>query len=81
MATQIVMDHSGDTRHRFDAKDVKALTDAERRFKVLTGSRLYGCGSECKRRSVAHPNFRSQCKGNGVLSPIGRRLIDRWRSG
>jgi hypothetical protein len=37
MATQIVMDHTGDTRHYFDAKDLKALSEAERRFKVLTG--------------------------------------------
>jgi hypothetical protein len=36
MATQIVMDHSGDTRHHFDAKDLKALVEAERRFKALT---------------------------------------------
>ena len=32
MATQIVMDHKGDTRHNFDAKDAKALLKAERRF-------------------------------------------------
>ncbi len=38
MATQIVMDHSGDSRHHFDAKDLNALAEAERRFKVLTGS-------------------------------------------
>jgi hypothetical protein len=25
MATQIVMDQSGDTRHHFDARDLKAL--------------------------------------------------------
>ena len=36
MATQIIMDHSGDTRHAFDAKDLKALVEAERRFKALT---------------------------------------------
>ena len=36
MATQIIMDHNGDTRHIFDAKDVKALLEAERRFKALT---------------------------------------------
>ena len=36
MATQIVMDHTGDTRHRFDANDVEALAAAERRFKELT---------------------------------------------
>ena len=38
MATQIVMNHSGDTRHFFDANDEKALLDAERRFKQLTGA-------------------------------------------
>ena len=37
MATQIVMDQTGDTRHYFDAKDLKALAEAEHRFKVLTG--------------------------------------------
>ena len=38
MATQIVMDQNGDTRHTFDAKDAKALLKAERRFKTLTGA-------------------------------------------
>jgi hypothetical protein len=38
MATQIVMDHKSDTRHNFDAKDAKALLEAERRFKELTGA-------------------------------------------
>ena len=37
MATQIVMDHTGDTRHYFDAKDAKAVLQAEQRFKKLTG--------------------------------------------
>jgi hypothetical protein len=32
------MDHKGDTRHNFDAKDAKALLKAERRFKELTGA-------------------------------------------
>jgi hypothetical protein len=36
MATQIVMDHTGDTRHHFDADDLKALSRAEERFKFLT---------------------------------------------
>ena len=35
MATQIVMDHSGDTRHYFDAKDAQAVAKAEERFKKL----------------------------------------------
>jgi hypothetical protein len=36
MATQIVMDHTGDTRHYFDAKDWQAIAKAEKRFKKLT---------------------------------------------
>jgi hypothetical protein len=38
MATQIVMDHNGDSRHSFDPKDAKALFKAEQRFKELTGA-------------------------------------------
>ena len=36
MAIQIVMDHTGDTRHSFDAADAKAVLKAEGRFKKLT---------------------------------------------
>jgi hypothetical protein len=36
MPIQIVMDHTGDTRHYFDADDTKALSKAEERFKALT---------------------------------------------
>src|SRR6266403_4304979 len=36
MATQIIMDRTGDTRHYFDAKDPQALLKAEERFKELT---------------------------------------------
>ena len=36
MATQIVMDWTGDSRHQFDAKDSHALAKAEQRFKDLT---------------------------------------------
>jgi hypothetical protein len=38
MATQIIMNLNGDTRHTIDAKDVKALLEAERRFEALTGA-------------------------------------------
>jgi len=37
MAIQIVMDHTGDTRHNFDANDLEALAKAEQLFKSLTG--------------------------------------------
>jgi len=35
MATQIVMDHRGDTQYSFDPKDADALLRAEERFKEL----------------------------------------------
>ena len=38
MATQIVMDHTGDTRHEFDPTDLGALAEAEERFRNLTGA-------------------------------------------
>ncbi|NWG25678.1 MAG: hypothetical protein HXY30_14900 [Pseudorhodoplanes sp.] len=38
MATQIVMDHSGDTRHSFDPQDAAAIAQAEKRFMELTGA-------------------------------------------
>jgi hypothetical protein len=36
MATQIVMDHSGDTRHWFDQHDTESLLEAEERFRKLS---------------------------------------------
>jgi len=38
MATQIVMDHTGDSRHEFDPADAAAVAEAEKRFKELTGA-------------------------------------------
>jgi hypothetical protein len=38
MATQIVMDHTGDSRHQFDPADAAAVAEAEARFKKLTGA-------------------------------------------
>jgi hypothetical protein len=38
MATQIVMDHTGDTRHEFDPANSAAVAEAERLFRELTGS-------------------------------------------
>jgi hypothetical protein len=37
MATQIVMDHTGDSRHQFNPADAAAVAEAEERFKMLTG--------------------------------------------
>jgi hypothetical protein len=38
MATQIVMDHTGDTRHQFDPANARSVAEAEERFKTLTGA-------------------------------------------
>jgi hypothetical protein len=38
MAMQIVMDHTGDSRHLFNPADAAAVADAEERFKTLTGA-------------------------------------------
>jgi hypothetical protein len=38
MAMQIVMDHTGDSRHQFDPADAAAVAEAEGRFKMLTGA-------------------------------------------
>jgi hypothetical protein len=38
MPRQIVMDHSGDTRHTFDAADSAAIAEAGKRFMELTGA-------------------------------------------
>jgi hypothetical protein len=38
MATQIVMDATGDTRHKFNPADTVGLAEAERRFEKLTGA-------------------------------------------
>ncbi|HET7886770.1 MAG TPA: hypothetical protein VFL62_11130 [Bradyrhizobium sp.] len=38
MATQIVMDLNGDSRHEFDPQNAEAVAKAEKRFKELTGA-------------------------------------------
>jgi len=38
MAMQIVMDHTGDSRHQFDPADAAAVAEAGERFKMLTGA-------------------------------------------
>lgn len=37
MPRQIVMDHTGDTRHEFQVDDAVAVAEAEKRFMELTG--------------------------------------------
>ena len=44
MATHIVMDRTGDTRHNFDAKNADALLKAEQRLRELTGAGYTAAG-------------------------------------
>jgi hypothetical protein len=50
MATQIVIDQTGDTRHHFDPHNNGQLLEAERRFKDLTGRGF----TAAKRTSPGH---------------------------
>lgn len=38
MMVQIIMDHTGDSRHYHDQNDAQALENAKERFKKLTGA-------------------------------------------
>ena len=49
MATQIVMNHSGDTRHVFDANDAKALLEAESALQRTNRRWLHSGNSDCFR--------------------------------
>jgi hypothetical protein len=44
MATQIVMNHTGDTRHNFDPKDVQAVLKGRGSVQRTDAFRLYGGG-------------------------------------
>jgi hypothetical protein len=57
MATQIVMDATGDTRHEFDPADAAAVADAERRFKQLTGAGFTAAGRIGEGRSELIRSF------------------------
>jgi hypothetical protein len=60
MAIQIVMDHTGDSRHIFDARDAEAVAKAENRFKTLTGAGFTAAGrtaaGESRRMTTFDPN-------------------------
>jgi hypothetical protein len=57
MAMQIVMDHSGDTRHYFDPNDVDALAEAEERFNRLTGQGFTAATRDASGEAVKISSF------------------------
>ncbi len=55
MASQIVMDQTGDTRHEFDPENAEALARAEQRFRELTG--ISGFARRRERACTRSANF------------------------
>lgn len=62
MGTQIVMDHTGDTRHSFDASDRAAVDQAEKRFKELTGAGFTAAERTANGEATVTRSFDPQAK-------------------
>jgi hypothetical protein len=62
MATQIVMDTTGDTRHEFDPGNPSGLAEAERRFKKLTGAGFTAAVRRSEGRSELLRSFDSSAE-------------------
>ena len=75
MATQIVMDQTGDTRHEFDPDNAEALARAEQRFRELTGAGFTAAFRTGPGEVTRIKSFDPDRAGNAILSPPGRRLI------
>src|SRR5260221_2855953 len=75
MATQIVMDRTGDTRHNFDAKNADALLKAEERFRELTGAGFTAAVRTASGETVVKrtfdPNAEETLFGMGLTLDIG----------
>jgi hypothetical protein len=73
MAVQIVMDHTGDTRHEFDPADAHAVAEAEKRFEELTGAgftaaKRLGEGKSEVGALIRRPRRRCLSRGSEVVS-------------
>src|SRR5438445_12806974 len=87
MATQIVMDRTGDTRHNFDPKNADAVLKAEERFRELTGAGFTAAVRTASGEAVVKrrfdPNaeetlfFRSSSAANLGLCPDNHRATRR----
>jgi len=62
MATQIVMDATGDTRHEFDPADAAAVAEAENRFRDLTGAGFTAAVRNAEGRSELVRSFDPDAK-------------------
>jgi hypothetical protein len=57
MAAQIVIDRTGDSRHRFDPADTAAVLEAEERFRLLTGAGFTAAKRLCEGKSEVVRSF------------------------
>src|SRR6266581_2319470 len=72
MVTQIVMDHTGHSRHEYDVDDIEALTKAERRFRKLTSE-----GFTAAVRTAAGESWRVFALPRKRHCSSGASLVDR----
>src|SRR3954453_8641385 len=89
MAPQLVMDHTGDTRHHFDVEDIEALSKAEARFRMLTGVGFTAAVRDAAGKATVTRTFdptaeetlffRGLLAAEGVLMII-QRLLSRSRN-
>jgi hypothetical protein len=75
MAVQIVMDHTGDTRHHFNPADAKAVAEAEARFKELTGTGFIAAKRLGRRKKPGLEEFRPNSRGDTVRPAAPGRLM------
>src|SRR5258706_14984691 len=78
MATQIVMDRTGDTRHNFDAKNADALLRAEVRFRELTGAGFTAAVRTASGEAVVNRTL-EPCAGMTLFFPqLACGLVRLW---
>src|SRR5260221_12148814 len=73
MATQIVMDHTGDIRHYFNSHDREAVAKAEERFRKLTGAGFTAAVRTATSDPAVNRSFHPTAGEKMVFSPLVRR--------
>ena len=74
LAIQIVMDSTGDSRHRFDPNNAQELANAEQRFYDLTAAGFTAAVRTGPGQLPASISFSTRAR-DGVLPQADRRLI------
>src|SRR5258706_14651497 len=74
MATQIVMDRTGDTRHNFDPKNADAVLKAEERFRELTGAGFTAAVRTASGEAVVKSRFDPNAEKTPFFPRLARGL-------